>query len=84
MTSAPGTCPLRYSLARIHHSLACLPSQPNCYTKIIDHEGTKKIIIYSKRDIAVREELAYDYKFPIEPDKIPCFCGSINCRGTMN
>ena len=61
-----------------------LPLQPNCYTKIIDHEGTKKIIIYSKRDIAVGEELAYDYKFPIEPDKIPCFCGSINCRGTMN
>jgi histone-lysine N-methyltransferase SETD1 len=58
--------------------------QPNCFTKIINVEGVKKIIIYSKIDIAADTELVYDYKFPIEPDKIPCFCGSANCRGTMN
>ena len=30
------------------------------------------------------EEITYDYKFPIEDDKIPCLCGAPNCRGTLN
>ena len=50
--------------------------QPNCYTKIILAEGQKHIVVYSKCDIAVGEELSYDYKFPIETDKIPCYCGA--------
>jgi SET domain-containing protein len=48
--------------------------QPNCYTKIISVEGQKKVVIYSKRAISAGEELTYDYKFPIEENKIPCFC----------
>jgi histone-lysine N-methyltransferase SETD1 len=49
-------------------------------------EQQKKIVIYSKRDIAVGEEITYDYKFPIEPEefKIPCSCMSAKCRGTLN
>ncbi|KAI8513174.1 Histone-lysine N-methyltransferase setd1b [Branchiostoma belcheri] len=47
---------------------------PNCYAKIITVEGYKKIVIYSRRDIAVNEEITYDYKFPIEDEKIPCLC----------
>lgn len=60
-------------------------------------EGEKKIVIYSKVlwlltigtdqaqvDIAAGEEITYDYKFPIEEDKVPCHCGSANCRGTLN
>ena len=43
----------------------------------------KRIIIYSKQDIKVTEEITYDYKFPIE-EKIPCLCGAPNCRGTFN
>ena len=39
-------------------------------------EGQKKIVIYSKRRIEPGEELTYDYKFPIENDKIPCTCGA--------
>jgi histone-lysine N-methyltransferase SETD1 len=60
--------------------------QPNCYAQIISVEQQKKIVIYSKRDIAVGEEITYDYKFPIEPDeyKIPCSCMSARCRGTLN
>lgn len=50
--------------------------QPNCYTKIITVEGQKKVVIYSKRQIAVGEELTYDYKFSLEEVKIPCFCGA--------
>jgi histone-lysine N-methyltransferase SETD1 len=47
-------------------------------------EGRKRIIIFAKRDIKKGEEIAYDYMFPIEEDKVPCSCGAWNCRGTMN
>ena len=30
------------------------------------------------------EEVMYDYKFPIEDVKVPCYCGAPNCRGVMN
>ena len=66
----------------INHSCS-----PNCYTKIITSEGSKRIVIYAKNDIAVGEELCYDYKFPLEPDeskRIPCHCGARDCRGFMN
>ncbi|VDK40873.1 unnamed protein product [Taenia asiatica] len=58
--------------------------QPNCYAKVITVEGRKKIVIYSKRDIQVMEEITYDYKFPYEDEKIPCLCGAPQCRGTLN
>ena len=61
-----------------------LSSQPNCYARVISVGNLKKIIIYSKRDIAMGEEITYDYKFPIEDEKIPCLCGAPNCRGTLN
>jgi len=68
------------SLARfINHSC-----DPNCRTQIVNDNGKKKIFIYAKRNIRVDEELAYDYKFPIEEDKIPCHCGASACRGTLN
>ena len=35
-------------------------------------------------DIKAGDEITYDYKFPIEDDKVPCFCGAENCRGTLN
>uniref|UniRef100_A0AAY4DCQ1 [histone H3]-lysine(4) N-trimethyltransferase n=2 Tax=Denticeps clupeoides TaxID=299321 RepID=A0AAY4DCQ1_9TELE len=68
------------NLARfINHSC-----NPNCYAKIITVESQKKIVIYSRQPIAVNEEITYDYKFPIEDEKIPCLCGAENCRGTLN
>jgi hypothetical protein len=60
---------------------------PNCYTKIITLDGSKRIVIYTKRDIRAGEELCYDYKFPLEYDesqRIPCHCGTKECRGFMN
>jgi SET domain-containing protein len=57
--------------------------QPNCYTKIITVEGHKKVVIYSKRPIAAGEELTYDYKFPIEDKKIPCFCGALRYKSLL-
>jgi len=58
--------------------------QPNCHTKIVGVGGAKKIAIYAKFDIKANEELTYDYKFPVEDDKIVCNCGGGNCRGTLN
>lgn len=55
---------------------------PNCSAKIITVEKQKKIVIYSNRVIMPGEEITYDYKFPIEADKIPCLCGSKYCKGT--
>uniref|UniRef100_A0A8C4XI65 SET domain containing 1B, histone lysine methyltransferase a n=1 Tax=Erpetoichthys calabaricus TaxID=27687 RepID=A0A8C4XI65_ERPCA len=57
---------------------------PNCYAKVITVESQKKIVIYSRQQINVNEEITYDYKFPIEDVKIPCLCGAENCRGTLN
>lgn len=58
--------------------------EPNCYTKIINVEGQKKIFIYAKKPIPAGEELTYNYKFPLEEKKIPCNCGSRRCRGSLN
>ncbi|XP_034546920.1 histone-lysine N-methyltransferase SETD1B-like isoform X2 [Notolabrus celidotus] len=68
------------NLARfINHSC-----NPNCYAKIITVDSQKKIVIYSRQPISVNEEITYDYKFPIEDEKIPCLCGADSCRGSLN
>ncbi|PFH61961.1 hypothetical protein XA68_15723 [Ophiocordyceps unilateralis] len=66
----------------INHS--CMP---NCTAKIIKVEGGKRIVIYALRDIALNEELTYDYKFEREIgslDRIPCLCGTAACKGFLN
>ncbi|KAJ3121118.1 Histone-lysine N-methyltransferase setd1a, partial [Nowakowskiella sp. JEL0407] len=50
--------------------------EPNCTAKIINVDKQDKIVIYAKKDIEVGEEITYDYKFPLEDDKIPCLCGA--------
>jgi len=58
---------------------------PNCIAKVINGaDGEKKIIIYSKVPIAKNSEVTYDYKFPIEDEKIRCLCFHENCRGYLN
>lgn len=47
-----------------------LTLQPNCYAKVIKIDQVSKIVIYSKQTIAIGEEITYDYKFPIEDEKI--------------
>ncbi|CAG8976881.1 hypothetical protein HYALB_00003492 [Hymenoscyphus albidus] len=66
----------------INHS--CMP---NCTAKIITVEKSKRIVIYALRDIAMNEELTYDYKFEREigsTDRIPCLCGTVACKGFLN
>lgn len=46
---------------------------------------TKGHILYmTKRDIRKGEELTVDYHFSKDIEKIPCYCGSPKCRGTIN
>ena len=59
---------------------------PNCEAVT---EG-RRIWIYALKDIAVGEELTYDYNLTGDPQDLaeqrreyPCNCGSANCRGTM-
>lgn len=73
------------SLARwINHSC-----DPNCDAVVVEGR-VKRIWIDSVRDIAVGEELTYDYGFLLdEPHtdelraRYPCACGAPTCRGTM-
>ena len=64
---------------------------PNCIAKIVDgpppNKHLKRVMIIAQRDIKAREEITYDYQFPLELDldaRIPCNCGSLLCRGFMN
>jgi SET domain-containing protein len=46
---------------------------------------TKGHILYmSKRPIRKGEELTVDYHFAKNIEKVPCSCGSSQCRGTIN
>jgi SET domain-containing protein len=60
---------------RVHHS-----------SSLVQVDKQNKVVICAIRDIPPNVEVAYDYLFPIESDtdKIPCLCGSANCRGFMN
>ena len=59
-------------------------AQPNCIAKVLGVEGEKRIVIFAKTPIRAGDEITYDYKFPLEDEKIPCFCGAPTCRGTLN
>ncbi|XP_071656655.1 histone-lysine N-methyltransferase 2B isoform X5 [Patagioenas fasciata] len=60
--------------------------EPNCYSRVIQVEGHKHIVIFALRRILRGEELTYDYKFPIEEPaaKLPCNCGAKRCRRFLN
>jgi len=40
--------------------------------------------LFSLRRIRKGEELAYDYSFAANGERVRCHCGSTNCRGTIN
>ncbi|XP_071239083.1 histone-lysine N-methyltransferase 2B-like isoform X1 [Salvelinus alpinus] len=60
--------------------------EPNCYSRVINVEGQKHIVIFALRKIYRGEELTYDYKFPIEDpaSKLNCNCGARKCRRFLN
>ena len=66
----------------LNHSCA-----PNCESEI-DDDG--RVFIRANRDIAVGEELNYDYRLVIDERytpklkaEYPCWCGAKTCRGTL-
>ncbi|XP_066495898.1 histone-lysine N-methyltransferase 2A [Tiliqua scincoides] len=60
--------------------------EPNCYSRVINIDGQKHIVIFATRKISRGEELTYDYKFPLEDasNKLPCSCGAKKCRRFLN
>lgn len=42
------------------------------------------ILYMAVRDIKRGEELTVDYHFDADVEKVPCACGSLKCRGTIN
>ncbi|XP_044028577.1 histone-lysine N-methyltransferase 2B isoform X2 [Siniperca chuatsi] len=60
--------------------------EPNCYSRVINVDGRKHIVIFALRKIYRGEELTYDYKFPIEDEnsKLHCNCGAKRCRRFLN
>jgi SET domain-containing protein len=54
--------------------------EPNLRTMVFKGH----ILYMSKRDIAAGEELTVDYRFDKKVARVPCKCGSANCRGTIN
>nr|XP_010906908.1 histone-lysine N-methyltransferase SUVR5 isoform X1 [Elaeis guineensis] len=67
----------------INHS--CSPNLVN-YLVLVESMDCQlaHIGLYASRDIAVGEELAYDYRYKFLPgDGRPCYCGAPNCRGRL-
>jgi uncharacterized protein len=53
--------------------------EPNCETDQI----RGKMWVIALRDIAVGEELTYDYNLYDGEDDAPCLCGTKRCRGSL-
>uniref|UniRef100_A0A8D0H1M8 SET domain containing 1B, histone lysine methyltransferase n=1 Tax=Sphenodon punctatus TaxID=8508 RepID=A0A8D0H1M8_SPHPU len=64
---------------RVDHDTIIDATKCGNFARFINHSCN--VIL---QHISVNEEITYDYKFPIEDVKIPCLCGSENCRGTLN
>lgn len=67
----------------INHS--CDPNLIN-YEVLVDSMDCQlaHIGFFAKRDIAIGEELAYDYRYNLLPGKgCPCHCGASSCRGRL-
>jgi SET domain-containing protein len=54
--------------------------EPNLAARILKGH----ILYMSLRDIRRGEELTVDYHFDKKVQKVPCRCGAVNCRGTIN
>jgi len=54
--------------------------EPNIEARIVKGH----ILYFSKRLIRKNEELTVDYHFSKDDETVPCSCGSVKCRGTIN
>jgi hypothetical protein len=58
--------------------------EPNCYAEVITVQGKPKIVFYAAKKIEAGAEVTYNYKFAPEIEKIPCYCGTPSCQGSLN
>ena len=56
----------------------------SCDPNLIMMTILKRIWLVSLRRVRRGEELSYDYCFDSRAIRVPCHCGSPNCRGTLN
>jgi tetratricopeptide (TPR) repeat protein len=56
----------------------------SCAPNLVTRQRGNRIFYFSKRRIAVGEELSVDYKYAADLAPIPCRCGAATCRGTIN
>ena len=64
--------------------------EPNCEAEMVESKAGLRVFIVALRDIAVGEELVYNYGLTLDERYTPtlkkqfaCHCGSAKCRGTM-
>jgi SET domain-containing protein len=64
--------------------------EPNCriekwsnQTNFRNVEGEYRIGLFAEKNIYPGEELTYDYRFESFGVMQPCFCGSLECRGSF-
>ncbi len=55
-----------------------------CEPNLAHRRVRGRMIFFSCRRIKAGEELTLDYKFHPDAEQIPCRCGSVKCRGTIN
>jgi len=53
---------------------------PNLYSMVFKGH----ILYMSRRAIRPGEELTVDYRFDQDIETVPCSCGAVRCRGTIN
>jgi hypothetical protein len=57
---------------------------PNCVTRKWNVMGEVFVGIFAKKDIALNQELSFDYKFDVyKTPFLECFCKSYNCKGYL-
>jgi uncharacterized protein len=55
-----------------------------CDPNLAHRRVKRRMIFFSCRKIKAGEELTLDYKFHPDAEQIPCCCGAVKCRGTIN
>jgi SET domain-containing protein len=55
-----------------------------CDPNIVAEIRSGHILYMSRRPIRKGEELTVDYHFAKDIEEVPCRCGSVLCRGTIN
>lgn len=56
----------------------------SCDPNLITQVKRGRVFYFSRRRIQAGEELLIDYRFSKHAERVLCYCGARNCRGTIN